>query len=95
MKALAWEGLVCYLLSRSHTSLPPLLRAQDESRVFLIWEKAISLLLRQAKFSGNSNHIVPHLSSLAALLQRFGEDKATEGLLGAIGLGKKSCYSLQ
>ena len=37
--------------------------------------------------------LVPHLASFSALLLRFGEDKASEGLLGVLGLGKKSPYS--
>ena len=68
---------------------------QEESRMFLIWEKALSLLVRQVKFSGSVANIPTQLSNLASLLQRFGEDKASDGLLGVIGLGKKSLYSLQ
>ena len=63
--------------------------------MFLIWEKALSLLVRQVKFSGSVANIPTQLSNLASLLQRFGEDKASDGLLGVIGLGKKSLYSLQ
>ena len=70
-------------------------RAEQESGVFLIWEKAQSLLLRQVKFSGNIVRVVPHFTTLATTLLRYGEDKATEGLLGAIGLGKKSSFSIQ
>ena len=68
---------------------------QEESRIFLIWEKALSLLVRQVKFSGSVGSIPTQLSNLASLLQRFGEDKASDGLLGVIGLGKKSLYSIQ
>jgi hypothetical protein len=39
--------------------------------------------------------IVSFFSTLSNHLQRWGEDKATEGLLGAMGLGKKSSYSLK
>ena len=61
--------------------------------MFLIWEKSLSLLVRQVNFSV----VLPtyRMSNLASLLQRFGEDKASDGLLGVIGLGKKSLYSLQ
>ena len=71
------------------------LSPQEESRVFLIWEKAISLLVRQIKFGGNVANIPNKLTNLVCLLQRFGEDKASDGLLGVIGLGKKSLYSPQ
>ena len=39
--------------------------------------------------------VVPYFSSLATVLSRSGEDKATEGILGVIGLGKKSQHSYQ
>lgn len=61
----------------------------------LLWEKALNLILRQIKYGGVVTRMVPLLSTLMSTLQRLGEDKATEGLLGAIGLGKKSCYSQQ
>ena len=70
-------------------------RVDKEAHVFLIWEKAISLLLRQIQYGGSVTKVVPQFATLATTLQRYGEDKATEGLLGAIGLGRKSSYSLQ
>lgn len=60
--------------------------------MFLLWEKAFSLLIRQIKYGGNVMSILPSFTVMANNLQRFGEDKATEGLLGAIGLGRKSSY---
>ena len=63
--------------------------------MFLLWEKAFNLLIRQIKFGGNVLSILPLFTTLANNLQRFGEDKATEGLLGAIGLGRKSSYCLK
>lgn len=63
--------------------------------MFVIWEKVFNLLLRQIRYDGNTNAALNQFTSLANTLQRFGEDKATEGLLGAIGLGKKSIYSLE
>ena len=76
-------------------SLPPSCRASQEAEVFLIWHKALSLLLRQIQFGACPLKIVPHLSNLASSLARFGEDKASEGILGVIGLGKKSTYSCE
>ena len=46
---------------------------QEESRMFLIWEKALSLLVRQVKFSGSVANIPTQLSNLTSLLQRFGD----------------------
>ena len=71
------------------------LRPSQEAKFLLIWEKVINLLLRQVRYRGNFSEVVPHLTSLATGMTRFGEDKVTEGILGAIGLGKKSCYSHQ
>ena len=68
-------------------------RPTQEAKVFLLWEKAISLLLRQVRYGGLYLEVVPHLTALAACLTRFGEDKASDGILGVIGLGKKSNYS--
>lgn len=42
---------------------------------------------------GNHNELVPQFTALATSMIRFGEDKATDGILGVIGLGKKTCYS--
>jgi hypothetical protein len=79
-------------LSLSPSSVP---RADQEAEVFLVWEKTISLLLRQIKFGANAANVVPHLTAMATSLVRFGEDKASDGILGVIGLGKKSTYSCQ
>lgn len=67
----------------------------QEAGVFLIWEKALTLLLRQVQFGGHYLEVVPHFTAMATCLTRLGEDKASEGLLGVIGLGKKSTYSHQ
>ena len=66
-----------------------------EAKMFLLWDKAFGLLLRQVRYVGNFPEQVPLFSSLAASMSRYGEDKATEGLLGAIGFGKKSPYSFE
>ena len=63
--------------------------------MFLLWEKALGLLMRQVRYSGKFSDLIPHFTTLANSMARFSEDKATEGILGAIGLGKKSCYSHQ
>lgn len=68
-------------------------RSKEEAKLFLLWEKAINILLIQARTSYST--VVPYVSSLATVLSRCGEDKATEGILGVIGLGKKSLHSYQ
>ena len=70
-------------------------RPTQEAEVFLVWDKAISLLLRQIQYGTSTSEVVPHLTAMASCLVRLGEDKASEGLLGVIGLGKKSSYSYQ
>ena len=51
------------------------------------------MLIRQVRFVGNHYELVPHFTALATSMIRFGEDKATDGILGMIGLGKKNVYS--
>ena len=75
-------------------SIAPI-RPSQEAKLFPVLEKVLNLLLRQVRYHGNFSEVVPHLTSLAAGMTHFGEDKATEGILGVIGLGKKSCYSHQ
>ena len=75
-------------------SIAPI-RPSQEAKLFPVLEKVLNLLLRQVRYHGNFSEVVPHLTSLATGMTRFGEDKATEGILGVIGLGKKSCYSHQ
>ena len=68
-------------------------RSSQEAKVFLLWEKTLHLLLRQLRFGSSYANTIPHFTCLAATLARYGEDKATEGILGVIGLGRKSSYS--
>ena len=51
----------------------------------------------QVRYVGKVVAMVPHLTELTQTLEicHFRENKATDGLLGAFGLGKKSVYSLQ
>lgn len=65
----------------------------DEAKMLLLWGKVFDLIVRQVKFKGVESTLIPHLNFLSTLLLRYGEDKASEGLLGALGLGKKSPYS--
>ena len=62
---------------------------QLKLRFFLLWEKALSLLLRQAHYVGNHNELVPQFTALATSMIRFGEDKATDGYPWSDWTGKK------
>ena len=50
---------------------------------------------RQIRYSGKIVLLVPFITELTQTFCRLGEDKASDGLLGAIGLGKRSIYSLK
>lgn len=69
--------------------------SSNEYKLLLLWEKALGLLVRQAKLQGSSSDLVNNFSTLAQMFVKIGEDKASEGFLGAIGLGKKSPYSIK
>ena len=88
MQRILMLSCLCAFLVRIH-------RPTAEAKIFLLWEKALNLLIRQVRFVGNHSEVVPHFTALATSMTRFGEDKATDGLLGVIGLGKKTCYSHQ
>ena len=68
-------------------------RADCESKIPLLWHKAIDLSLRQIDFGGSLSNVVSTLNKLAAGMVKFGEDKESSGFLGAIGLGKRSHLS--
>ena len=41
---------------------------------------------------GSSSDLINNFTTVVQMLVKIGEDKASEGFLGAIGLGKKSPY---
>ena len=62
----------------------------------LLWHKILQLAVRQVYYgTGPLNDLAKQLSFLASSLHSLGEDKASSGLLGAIGLGKKSQLSVK
>ena len=63
--------------------------------MFLLWEKVIGLLLRQCRYKGSSPDLINSFSNFVQMMVKFGEDKTSEGFLGAIGLGKKSQYTIK
>ena len=71
-------------------------RRTFESKVVLLWHKILQLSVRQVYYAtGPLNDLTKQLSFLASSLHSLGEDKASTGLLGAIGFGKKSQLSVQ
>ena len=67
--------------------------AENESKLLLWWHKAMVLILRQIDYGRDRTSCVHLVRKLAHKIQGFGEDRAHSGLLGAIGLGKKSALS--
>lgn len=67
--------------------------AETESKLLLWWHKALDLILRQVDYGRDPTTCVGLLKKLMHKIQGFGEDRASAGLLGAIGLGKKSTLS--
>ena len=71
-------------------------RREFEFKLTLLWHKILQLSVRQVYYaSGPLNDLAKQLSFLASSLHSLGEDKASSGLLGAIGLGKKSQLSVK
>ena len=68
-------------------------RAENESKLLLWWCKALVLILRQIDYGRDVVSCVHLVKKIAHKIQGFGEDRAHVGLLGAIGLGKKSALS--
>ena len=50
----------------------------------------MQLIIRQVNYGGNLRDIGQQVDFLIPLIAHVGEDRDTSGLLGVIGLGKKS-----
>lgn len=66
---------------------------ESESKLLLWWHKLLELILRQLDYGTTMTTCVGLLRRYIHALHLQGEDKTTVGLLGAIGLGKKSKLS--
>ena len=66
---------------------------QNETKILLWWDKVLELSLRQVDFGGDLKTLAKALLNFSLSIATLGEDKASTGLLGAIGLGKKSQLS--
>ncbi|XP_054630458.1 ectopic P granules protein 5 homolog [Dunckerocampus dactyliophorus] len=68
----------------------------DEAKLFLWWHKALNLAVEQLQPQGGHSElsgVVVGLLKLQTRLLQLGEERLNSGLLGAIGLGKKSPVS--
>lgn len=68
-------------------------RPQNDKKLILLWMKLLELILRQISYGMPPSSVAPLLTSLTPLVFRASEDKASDGLLGILGLGKKSQLS--
>ncbi|MBN3301121.1 EPG5 protein, partial [Amia calva] len=71
--------------------------AADEAKLFLWWHKLLQLVLVQVQVEQEEGcslePLILVLLSLQAQLTQLGEERMASGILGAIGLGKKSPLS--
>lgn len=68
----------------------------DEAKLFLWWHKALNLSAEQLQpQSGQTDvsGVIMGLQRLGTRLLQLGEERLNSGLLGAIGLGKRSPLS--
>ncbi|XP_061116249.1 ectopic P granules protein 5 homolog isoform X2 [Conger conger] len=68
----------------------------DEAKLFLWWHKALQLVGVQVEQGGDACGLEPLLLALLSLqtrLAQLGEERFNSGILGAIGLGRKSPLS--
>lgn len=84
------QGVIEIILDWTERAKPT---AENESKLLLWWYKALALILRQVDYGRDATSCVYLVKKIAHKIQGFGEDRAHGGLLGAIGLGKKSALS--
>lgn len=71
---------------------------ENETKMLLLLGKLLDLVSRQFYFTTDKNihiHCTEVLCNAVGKLSQLSEDKASAGLLGAIGLGKKSALSVR
>ena len=73
-------------LSRATFSTSP----SNEPKLLLWLSKILELSLRQLDYGSDIPHVARLIGEVSTALASLGEDKATTGILGAIGLGRKS-----
>lgn len=68
---------------------------ENEAKIILLWSKLIELITRQVTYGTPAAGVVPLARGLVPVIARAGQKKDTEGLLGALGLGKHSTLSVE
>ena len=66
-----------------------------ESKLILLIVQLFKLLMRQVRFGTPPADLLPVISNFLSTLAKFTEDKSSEGILGAIGFGRKSYLSVK
>ena len=61
--------------------------------MYLLWAKLFELVMRQVDFGAAHGPLVSLLHRSIPVITTLAEDKASGGILGAIGLGKRSQLS--
>ncbi|XP_041348486.1 ectopic P granules protein 5 homolog isoform X2 [Gigantopelta aegis] len=67
--------------------------SENEGKLLLWWHQFLHLLLKQLRENGSKFIFTKQLNHFVTVLHSLGEDRASSGLLGAIGFGKKSQLS--
>ena len=67
--------------------------AENEAKLLLWWHKILESLSRQLHFGTQQLVVMRMLQQFLTSLTPLAEDKASTGLLGAIGFGRKSQLS--
>lgn len=69
--------------------------SDSECKLLLWWYVLVDIILKEVNFGASHKILIKMLNTLIASLHHYGEDRVSSGLLGAIGLGKKSQMSQQ
>lgn len=64
-----------------------------ESKIVLLWHKILELLVRLMSSENKQRDLTQQVDFLVPYILHVGEDRVTTGLLGVIGLGRKSPLS--
>ncbi|XP_022249483.1 ectopic P granules protein 5 homolog isoform X2 [Limulus polyphemus] len=68
---------------------------QNEPKVLLLWDQVINLAIRQIDYGGNVKFVGRFLANFSTSLLVLGEDRSSTGILGVVGFGRKSSFSLR
>nr|XP_050045901.1 ectopic P granules protein 5 homolog [Dermacentor andersoni] len=68
---------------------------ESEPKLLLLWAKLLALSFRQLDFGSSPQAVDNLLANVCSTLSILGEDRDTGGLLGALGMGRRSTVSLR